>query len=490
MFKVDKNIIKIKNLGQIYTPGFIVKNILDLAGYKKEILNKHIIDNSCGNGAFLVEIVDRYCKAFIKKYGNKKNNILKKYLEKYIHGIEIQANEVKECILNLNSKAKKFKIYGVKWDIITSDTLIVDSFDNKMDFVVGNPPYVRVHNLAASYQDVKNFYFAQNGMTDLYLVFFEIGLRMLKKTGKMCLITPSSCLTSNAGINFREYIFKNRNLTKIVDLGHHQVFDAMTYTMITLFNKSKKVDYLEYYIYDVDNKKPKKYDTLDYTDIFINGKMYIGNKDSLLLLHNLENYNKDVKNDIYVKNGFATLADDIFIGNFKTNNLVIDVLKASTGRWYKCIFPYSKEGVPLEISHIKNNPKIYKHLLDNRSKLSERSIDKSSNWFLFGRSQAIKDVYKDKIAINTIIRDIDSIKIEEVPAGKGVYSGLYILTDFSIEIIKNVLISHEFINYLKLLKKYKSGGYYTFSSNELRKFLTYKIREKNYEQSTIFEITS
>ena len=41
-----------------------------------------------------------------------------------------------------------------------------------MDWVVGNPPYVRVHNLGSSAMDVKRQVFSQGGMTDLYLSFY------------------------------------------------------------------------------------------------------------------------------------------------------------------------------------------------------------------------------------------------------------------------------------------------------------------------------
>jgi adenine-specific DNA-methyltransferase len=41
--------------GRVYTPDYIVCNILDLCGYDGvDILEKHIIDNSCGDGAFFV----------------------------------------------------------------------------------------------------------------------------------------------------------------------------------------------------------------------------------------------------------------------------------------------------------------------------------------------------------------------------------------------------------------------------------------------------
>ncbi len=57
-----------KESGQVFTPPYLVCDILDVAGYRGiAILRKHIIDNSCGDGAFLQEIVARYCAAFLQQ---------------------------------------------------------------------------------------------------------------------------------------------------------------------------------------------------------------------------------------------------------------------------------------------------------------------------------------------------------------------------------------------------------------------------------------
>jgi adenine-specific DNA-methyltransferase len=473
---------KIKNSGQIYTPDFIVNNMLDFVEYYDiDILEKHIIDNSCGDGAFLVEIVRRYCEAFHKKYG-KNNKLLKKHLEKYIHGIEIQKEEKEKCIINLNREVEKFGLINIKWDVIYADALLVNTYDGKMDFVVGNPPYVRVHNLNDNYERVKKYRFAQNGMTDLYLVFFEIGFNMLNNHGKMCLITPSSYLQSNAGRELRKYILENKNLTRVIDLEHFQPFNATTYTIISLFEIGKKNNQIEYYIYDTIHKQPKKIENLDYSDVFIGGKMYFSKRRNLQLLKEIESYNEENKANFDVKNGFATLADDIFIkNNFDFEEGVIKVLKASTGKWYKCIFPYNEKGEPISLEKLKQNRKLYEYLLKNKTKLEKRSLEKNSHWFLFGRNQGVRDVYKNKIAINTIIKNIDSIKLEKVPAGSGVFSGLYILSDLSIGKIEKIIKNKDFLEYIKTLKKYKSGGYYTFSSYDLKKYLNYKLSKQNYE---------
>ena len=76
---------------QIYTPSKVVNFMLDNVGFNNKcgIDGKHIIDNSCGNGNFLAEIVKRIFQ-FIP-------NIDREYLETYVHGIEIDEQAYNEA---------------------------------------------------------------------------------------------------------------------------------------------------------------------------------------------------------------------------------------------------------------------------------------------------------------------------------------------------------------------------------------------------------
>lgn len=160
-----------KSGGQVFTPQYMVSTILDFCGYRGEvILQKHIIDNSCGNGAFLVAAVRRYCQAFLARSNDMEQ--LKKELQTYIHGIEIEDVAYRRCVMNLSFATEQLGLHDVQFDIRHADALTVTDYNDRMDFVVGNPPYVRVHNLASRYKQVKQFRFAQGGMTDLYLVLF------------------------------------------------------------------------------------------------------------------------------------------------------------------------------------------------------------------------------------------------------------------------------------------------------------------------------
>lgn len=471
---------KNKELGQVNTPDRIVSKMLDFGAYNKpiNILEKHIIDNSCGNGQFLSEIVRRYIKTALE-YGKTVNDITDD-LSKYIHGIEIDEPTCNECKERLSSIAEQFGIIDVNWDIICANTLLVHDYDGKMDYVFGNPPYVRVHNVKGSeiYDILKGYTFAEKGSSDLYLAFYECGLKSLNENGTLCYITPSSWLSSASGKKMREYVLENRNLYAVVDFEHTQVFDnAQTYSIITLFHKGKKQDEVAYNIYE--NYDFNTVSSVTYNEIVHDGAFRFVPKEYSKILSNIDNCKI---RKIRVKNGIATLSDKIFIDNVpESAELTIPIIKASTGQWGKCLFPYaaSEDGcgiTPYALSDIEHYaPNTYNYIIANESTLKQRTYDKGSNWWEIGRSQGLSDTFKNKIAINNLTKSTGDIKINQVPAGSHVYSGFYILTDAPLESIKEALESEQFFTYVKHLKKYKSGEYYTFSSKDAEKFLNYWI---------------
>lgn len=473
----------IKHSGQVFTPDFLVFSILDYVGYVSgKILRKHVIDNSCGDGAFLCEITSRYCKDYLNVHGSI--NGLKEELETYIHGIELDQIAYENCLYNLSTIASEYDIESVNWNILNTSALTYTRFNAMMDFVIGNPPYVRVHNLEDDYNEVKSFSFAQDGMTDLYLVFYELGLRMLNKTGKLCYITPSSWLSSLAATNMRKYIMTYRNLVGLIDLGHYQAFEnATTYTMIALFDLQHTSNQIEYYTYS-ENKHDKEYiDTFTYEEMLIGNNFYVASRKDLSMLRAIKT--TPTHRFTQVKNGFATLADKIFIKDVPFKDLTIPILKASTGKWHRGFFPYDTKGKPLSKEEIFSHPEIAEYLEKNKAELlKKRTEEQKPDWYLYGRTQALKDVYSNKYSINSIIKEIKTIKLIKVPIGSGLYSGLYILTEVPFEILENAIKSEEFISYLAMLKNYKSGGYYTYNSKDLEQYLNYKIsqheRAKNF----------
>jgi len=172
---------KNKNLGQVNTPNWIVKQILDMSGYSdKSILDKYIMEPSCGDGAFLIEIVKRYITEAL--YQNMDINQIINNLGEYIYGIEIDKVEFNKCIQNLNRLIiDVFGDYNVDWKIFNEDTFdIYQQFNNKFDYVVGNPPYIRIHHIDKNEREsIKGRFKFTNGTIDAYILFFEAALDML-----------------------------------------------------------------------------------------------------------------------------------------------------------------------------------------------------------------------------------------------------------------------------------------------------------------------
>lgn len=154
----------------------------------------------------------------------------------------------------------------------------MNDFNNKMNYVFGNPPYVRVHNLKNNMRTLKQNKFTKCGMTDLFISFYEIGINMLLRNGKLAYITPSSIFNSVAGQQFRKYVISNK-LTSVIDFKHYQVFDKFTtFTAILKLDKNNNDTKANYFIFDKDNKKKNLIDILNYEDFFASIKDDISQK--------------------------------------------------------------------------------------------------------------------------------------------------------------------------------------------------------------------
>ena len=472
-----------KNRGNIYTPTGIVRMMLDYGGYivSDYIRRKHVIDNSCGDGRFLTEIARRYIEACKSSAVIPTDDEIRVELETYIHGVDIECSECEKCVANLNAVANEYGLGPVRWDVQCANSLTISDFDGKMDFVFGNPPYVRIHNMkegsgSEDYDLFRGFKFSGKGMSDLYLAFFEIGFRMRNENGILCYITPSGWFTSLSGENLRKYVRDTMELSRVIDFGNEPVFEGVsTYVAVTVFDR-RPHGCIQYDRFESCDEYLRSVACVPYEDAFIDGKLYFGTRSELDLVRSVSSIRGG---KVTVKNGYATLADRVFINNLPPLSMyVIDVLKASTGEWKKCLFPYDADMNPVSMDTIRDTASdVYDYIMENESVLKSRSYDETSEgyWHLLGRSQGLNDTCKKKIAVNTMLRNESDIRLEEVPGGKGIYGGMYILGDVSISDVERALKDDKFVGYVKTLRKYKSGGYYTFSTKDLGRYLNYAL---------------
>ena len=446
---------KQKNKGQVFTPEYMVNAMLDWCGYRgMDILFKHVTDNSCGDGAFLVQVVHRYIQAAQEEHLSPV--VIKRHLQTYIHGMDNDPEAVTACKSRLDEVARHYGITKVRWRIYRMDSLACKLYDNMMDFVVGNPPYVRIHNMEGiTHELMQDCSFTDKGMTDLYLAFFDLSFRTLKKGGQLCYITPVSWLYSKAAQKFRQFILQNRNLLELVDMGHYQVFNGVsTYTIVSRFVKDRTAEDFLYSVFQPETRKKGEGYRLTLDEACIDSIFYLSDRETLTLVRRI--FNAPCVEGIKVRNGFATLADKVFINvDIPDSPFTIQTVKASTGGWSRCLFPYHADGTPLSYEELAAYPAISNYFHAYKAQLQKRDI-REGEWWLYGRTQALTCVRQAKLSINNLVRTVEDLKIVLAPEGTGVYSGYYITASSPdmLHTIDQILKTSDFINYVKALKKY------------------------------------
>ncbi|MBQ6133858.1 MAG: N-6 DNA methylase [Lachnospiraceae bacterium] len=229
-----------KKSGSERTPNDIINYMLDLIGYHgKQILGKTITDPACGTGTFVAQIVDRLVDAVpeeerqnishrmidegcIKAYDTKPSNV-------FVTKVIITAILVNRgCLSDIDDVAKLINDLPV----YCRDYLTVHE---KTDYVIGNPPYIRLQNLSNENREyIKKNFDSATGRFDIYTCFLENGNKNLSSGGKLCLITSNKYLTANYGVGIRDYLSGTGCVRKIVDLFDTKFFGAAVLPAITV----------------------------------------------------------------------------------------------------------------------------------------------------------------------------------------------------------------------------------------------------------------
>jgi len=112
------------------------------------------------------------------------------------------------------------------------------------DAVIGNPPYVRIQTMKEWAPTEVEFYkhaytAASKGNYDIYVVFVERALQLLKDKGRMGYILPHKFFEAQYGQALRELVADGRQLAEVVHFGDEQVFaGASTYTCLLFLDKA------------------------------------------------------------------------------------------------------------------------------------------------------------------------------------------------------------------------------------------------------------
>jgi type I restriction-modification system DNA methylase subunit len=133
----------------------------------------------------------------------------------------------------------------ITWAAGTNDveTSLSEAIFEGFDVVLGNPPYVRQELFTDLKPYLQANYAAYHGVADLYVYFYELGLRLLKDGGRLGFISSNSFFKTSSGEPLRRLLRNVCQLEVLVDFGDWQVFEGVTtYPAVITAQKVKPDD--------------------------------------------------------------------------------------------------------------------------------------------------------------------------------------------------------------------------------------------------------
>lgn len=488
-----------EDLGQVWTPGYIAEEMLENVGYvdsHSDILDKKIMEPSFGNGAFLYKIIERLIQCSINtgKVGQEIAHII----DENVYGIEYDEETYSSTLNSLKVWLKeKYKLECSLPHLYCMDALDYKIF-NHFDYVIGNPPYIRVHDMPEEMRQKIKTYIHSTGNSDLYIIFFEIGLNMLNAKGKLAYITPNSWLRNTSQKKFRKNLIEEQQVVKIVNFNAEQVFDKVgTYTCISYLSKGseKEMTYV-----DASKALAINYTrTLSYADeeLLSADILAFSSEDDQFFLNSMYQKEGATLGDVCrIQNGILTLGNTYFLidsnderyTHLGVEDFVYPAVKGTkykgTNTFQKMIFPYHKnplnnrfEGITEEL--LAKHSEIFDFLTKNKEKLEKRSLEKGSLWFWY-RNQSVQETDKRKLVFNHIVGpQQEKVSAYIIPANTLVYGGFFVTEQetndlfssaMSLEEVQKIIESPDFIRYVRIVGKDMNGGYKEFSTVHMKKF--------------------
>ena len=188
-------------------------------------------------------------------------------------------------------------------------------FDIKegFDVVIGNPPYINISNLKPDeYRlELRNKFRSAKNKSDTYAFFLEQGFNLLKSKGTLSYIIPQTWKATDSFSKLREIIFKDKSISKIVDL-EFGTFDAIVKPMVVVISNA----FGKYSSIEVFNDSFEKTSEIKISEVLKDSNLSINttlNKEQKRVFQVIEKDSVPLENIIQFSRGIKTSDDSRFI---------------------------------------------------------------------------------------------------------------------------------------------------------------------------------
>ncbi|MBL8178211.1 MAG: Eco57I restriction-modification methylase domain-containing protein [Bryobacterales bacterium] len=235
--------------GVVYTKDWVVDFLLDLAGYTEDtnLVDALAVEPAAGEGAFLVRMAERLilsCRRQSRPIGDCRTSLIACELDD--SSAEVAKKAVHSLLGRMSVPDDVAQTLVESW-IRTGDYLFEAFRLPPAQFVIGNPPYIRLENIpeevAGLYRDS---YPTMTGRADLYVAFFEAGLSQLTDGGVCAFICADRWMLNQYGAKLRSLVSSRFAVETIVEMHDADAFqdDVSAYPAITIIRRGHQQDAL------------------------------------------------------------------------------------------------------------------------------------------------------------------------------------------------------------------------------------------------------
>ena len=231
--------------GEVFTRRWVVDLILDLAGYTADIdlVGRTVLEPSCGGGAFVGPIVERLL-ASMTAHGYTFEKLEGSLLafDLLEHNVDISRKSAEAALLGSGCAPKLAEKLATSW-IRQADFLLDDIEEFSADFVVGNPPYIRLEDVPTQISDeYRRRWPTMRGRSDIYVGFYERGLDLLKPDGRLAFICADRWMRNQYGADLRKLVSQQYAMDNVVVMHDVDAFEepVSAYPAVTVIRNGKQ----------------------------------------------------------------------------------------------------------------------------------------------------------------------------------------------------------------------------------------------------------
>jgi adenine-specific DNA-methyltransferase len=233
------------NYGEVFTRRWIVELILDLAGYtaERDLATLTAVEPACGSGAFLGPMVERLvdsARLHDRDLTGATGAI--RAFDLLQPNVELARKTAAEQLIAAGLSIEGARRIAESW-VGEADFLLRDPEANLADFVLGNPPYIRLEGVASARTDAyRRACPAMRGRSDIYVGFIDKGLSMLRSGGTLAFIVADRWMHNEYGADLRELVAADFSVEAVIEMHDVDAFEetVSAYPAVTIIRKSSQ----------------------------------------------------------------------------------------------------------------------------------------------------------------------------------------------------------------------------------------------------------